>query len=244
MALYLNDKTSNGNNLTNNNAATEVTSSLPFAQSTSAVGLASASSQYLSAADSASLDLSTTGTIEFWIKFTSTPTAGNAFTVVAKDNQSTQRSYAVFFRNSGGTLRWEGIVFNGANVDYYSWNHAASTGTWYHIALTLDTTQASATTFELFINGSSQGNGSAITSDNIATITNSTASLTIGASGVPSEYVNGNMDEVRIWNTVRTSTQIANFRSVELTGSESGLVAYYPFESFLGGSNAIFFNQL
>lgn len=236
MALDLNDKTSNGNNLTNNNSATEYTTSLPFSQSTSAVAFASASSQYLSAADSASLDLATTGTIEFWINFASTPSSGTAFVLIAKDNQSTQRSFSIFLRNVGGSLKLEALILGNSTDDYYRWDWTPSTDTWYHVAVTIDTGNASATTFEAFINGVSQGNGTSVDAGNVTTITNSTASLTIGASGAPGEYVNGRMDDVRIWNTVRTGTQIANNRSIELTGSESGLVAYYPFEASLGAT--------
>jgi len=37
----------------------------------------------------------------------------------------------------------------------------------------------------------------------------------------------GSMDDIRVWNTARTATQINNSRLTELTGSEPGLVAYY-----------------
>lgn len=37
----------------------------------------------------------------------------------------------------------------------------------------------------------------------------------------------GLIDEVRIWNTVRTQAQIQEYICETLTGSESGLVAYY-----------------
>lgn len=42
-------------------------------------------------------------------------------------------------------------------------------------------------------------------------------------------YMNGNIDEVRIWNTARTCDEInANMKN-ELTGTENGLIAYYNF---------------
>ncbi|RAJ20054.1 LamG domain-containing protein [Pedobacter cryoconitis] len=45
-------------------------------------------------------------------------------------------------------------------------------------------------------------------------------------SGVLPNF-DGSMDDIRVWNTARTATQINNSRLTELTGSEPGLVAYY-----------------
>ncbi|MEO7309093.1 MAG: choice-of-anchor D domain-containing protein [Chitinophagaceae bacterium] len=59
---------------------------------------------------------------------------------------------------------------------------------------------------------------------------NTTSNLDIGRfSALGSAYFSGAMDEVRIWNTVRTCDQINQLRNCELTGSESGLVAYFTF---------------
>lgn len=45
---------------------------------------------------------------------------------------------------------------------------------------------------------------------------------------------NGRIDEFRIWNTVRTETQIRDNMNTELVGNESGLVGYWPLnERFL-----------
>jgi hypothetical protein len=44
----------------------------------------------------------------------------------------------------------------------------------------------------------------------------------------------GWIDDVRVWNYARSATEIANWMNCRLSGSETGLVAYYPFD----GSNA------
>ncbi|WP_047547008.1 LamG-like jellyroll fold domain-containing protein [Psychroserpens sp. Hel_I_66] len=44
-----------------------------------------------------------------------------------------------------------------------------------------------------------------------------------------SEYTNGNLDDVRIWNVARTAEQISASKNCELQGNETGLVAYYNF---------------
>ncbi|MCX2432381.1 beta strand repeat-containing protein, partial [Pedobacter sp. GR22-10] len=41
------------------------------------------------------------------------------------------------------------------------------------------------------------------------------------------DYFDGNMDDFRVWNTARTQAQLSSNRTVELTGTETGLVLYY-----------------
>ncbi|MGM9694252.1 MAG: LamG-like jellyroll fold domain-containing protein [Alloprevotella sp.] len=43
-------------------------------------------------------------------------------------------------------------------------------------------------------------------------------------------HLTGMIDEVRIWNATLDATSLANNRKLRLTGKESGLVAYFPFE--------------
>lgn len=48
------------------------------------------------------------------------------------------------------------------------------------------------------------------------------------------EYFNGKMDEVRVWNVVRTNVEINDNQDNCLTGNEAGLLAYYNFENGSG----------
>lgn len=57
----------------------------------------------------------------------------------------------------------------------------------------------------------------------------------IGASGgFGDRFFDGAIDEVRIWNVARTQQQLADNKTVDLTGSESGLVTYFPFNEGSG----------
>jgi hypothetical protein len=49
----------------------------------------------------------------------------------------------------------------------------------------------------------------------------------LGSLGGTTEFLTGSLDDVRLWNTVRTAQQIADNKDAELAGNESGLVAYY-----------------
>ena len=46
----------------------------------------------------------------------------------------------------------------------------------------------------------------------------------IGKQGPHDNYFRGTLNEFRIWNVVRTATEISNNMNTELTGNESGLV--------------------
>jgi len=75
-------------------------------------------------------------------------------------------------------------------------------------------------------------------SSNVGSIT--TNNLIVGArrstiSAENAEYTfdrgfNGQVDEVRVWNATMNGDLLTSNRKVRLTGSEDGLVAYYPFE--------------
>jgi hypothetical protein len=64
-----------------------------------------------------------------------------------------------------------------------------------------------------------------------------TNSPTVGGL-TTSRFLNGTLDEMRIWNVARTATQIADTYTCQATGSESGLLAYYRFNQGLAaGAN-------
>ena len=75
-------------------------------------------------------------------------------------------------------------------------------------------------------------------SSNVGSIT--TNNLIVGArrstiSAENAEYTfdrafNGQVDEIRVWNATMNGDLLTSNRKVRLTGSEDGLVAYYPFE--------------
>jgi hypothetical protein len=52
-----------------------------------------------------------------------------------------------------------------------------------------------------------------------------------------SEFMTGNLDDVRIWNVARTAAQISANKNCELQGNESGLVAYYKFNQGLDAAD-------
>ena len=139
------------------------------------------SSDYITVADSDSLDLTTDGTIETWAYFN---TINNTALVARSTN-------GYFFgMYSTGKITW------GKNgVDEVQSNATLIPNKWYHLAVT----RTGGINY-IYING---------VLDNSATKSNFdalTSAITIGGSGW---FLNGKMDEIRISNTARTANEIA-----------------------------------
>ncbi|TAE79470.1 MAG: hypothetical protein EAY81_11205, partial [Bacteroidetes bacterium] len=170
-------------------------------------------------------------TIECWVRF---------------NNFNNQEILSKSIAGSGTEL----LVFNG-NLGYFNMNATSgavsfinyatsnlATGVWYHIAAAWNGLDRA--TMRLYVNGVAVGTRTdvgALTNGN----TNPAGSFRIGtwsdASG--GRFFNGNIDEVRIWSSERTATQIANnYRTIiNNPSSEANLLAYYNFDNGIAGGN-------
>jgi hypothetical protein len=87
---------------------------------------------------------------------------------------------------------------------------------------------------EAFIDGVSMGTiptGTAIASND---------RISLGQewdNAASSDFFNGNIDELRIWNVARTQSEIQSNMSTTFTGSEPGLIAYYNFDQGITAGN-------
>jgi hypothetical protein len=62
---------------------------------------------------------------------------------------------------------------------------------------------------------------------------------TLGKYAWGSEYLNGCLDEVRVWKVARTQAEIQVFMNNAVPGNTTGLVVYYQFnQGIAGGNNA------
>jgi len=159
------------------------------------------------------------GTIEAWIK---TGDAGSSYRgIVVK-----QWAYGLFLRdNELIGFGWDG---NGEIPTDVILNDDA----WHHVAMSFN--------FDVEY-------GSKIYIDGVLVKTftyylnNQDSNLGIACGNVngTSSYqnFNGLIDEVRVWNTVRTASEIQATMNSELVGNESGLVTYYNFNQGVAGGN-------
>lgn len=154
-------------------------------------------------------------TLEGWVNLES---SGTFRTIVGNYNSGMQ----FLLRIDGGLPRF--WVDNGGGFKNVTGTSTIPVGTWTHIAGTWD-----GTTMKVFVNGILEG--SLPTTGAFPTVSNS---VRVGGSINGSEYMDGLIDDVRIWNIARTDADIKAFMSACLSGSESGLVAFYDFESGTG----------
>ncbi len=96
---------------------------------------------------------------------------------------------------------------------------------WTHIAIVRDLTNMK---LNWYING-------VLTNQVDATYSSATSGTNLWniGKGYAGNY-KGQIDEVRIWNTARTQTQIRDNMCKKIYGTESGLVAYYRFDGSSG----------
>ena len=195
---------------------------------TKSLDLELSSSQYASIADGSQTGLDITGniSIEAWIKIEQLPsTAGSSFYIISKE-QVNDRSYGLKLSGSNDKL----VMYYFSDVsDFTRYNSddsfvdADDVGTWIHIAISVN---VSAKTVQMYKNGSPINS----TSDSLLSISilDTSSKFSIGES-YGGDYFDGLIDEVRVWNDIRTGTEISDNYEKELVGDEAGLVGYWQF---------------
>ena len=194
------------------------TSTLSVAQQPGNALSVNGSSQYVLVPDNDALDLTNNFTVEAWIMPNSFNFLGG---IVSKWNVLNGQGFSL---RLGTTSPYTSIDFCGVTTA----NGLLTAGKWYHVAGVVNAGQVT-----IYIDGVSKQTGSPGYS-----LTSNSGALSIGRDyTVSPRYLNGNIDEVRIWNDVRTQAEIQANMFTELTpASESNLVAYYKCNESTGSS--------
>ncbi|MFA6571198.1 MAG: S8 family serine peptidase, partial [Bacteroidota bacterium] len=161
------------------------------------------------------LNLTNKITIEAWIY---PRNAGYMPRIVDKD------SY-MFFIHSDRSLRFYTLNENGKKGEIFTKPNLITYNTWNHVAATFD----GDSTIKLYINGVEQENINQTVPKGKMT-DNKGKKLYIGNKLWGGRAFNGSIDEVRIWNFVKTLPQLKSTMNNKLTGNETGLVAYWRFQ--------------
>ena len=161
--------------------------------------------------------------VECWVKPAQIATDWVGFVCKNEDKASGEGVFWLGQHSTDGKVRF-GVYLNGTSESYIDTDGAViSNGSWYHVAATYDGNYQ-----KIYINGTMVK-----TSSDLATVLPSgTSNYYIGLS--TAAYFAGRIDEVRIWNDVRTAAEIADNKDDELAGNESGLVAYYKMSDGTG----------
>jgi len=187
------EPTGTAQDLTDNNTVTSATGRI-----SNGAFFTSANSEYLSHADSA--DLSTTRMVAAWVKAT-TLTAGMVIVLYWSVSPSQQRSWRLWWDSSTGKFKYEvsgdGIVSTSIQATTFG---TPVTNVLYFVAGWIDTT---GNTLNISIN-----NGTVNSVAYSSGILNSTATFDIGARGAASDFWNGLIDEVGVWNRPLTAIEL------------------------------------
>ncbi len=146
---------------------------------------------YLDAGTSSLLNPSNDMTLETWVKFSQIKN----LTLFQKGNTAPPyKSYQLRYNRDYN--RFDFQYYDSAQTDITnSANYIPNVNTWYHLVVV-----RSGTGFKIYINGT-DSTSTAVTTSN--SIFSSNSALAIG--GVNNDWLNGNMDEVRISNTARSA---------------------------------------
>lgn len=102
-----------------------------------------------------------------------------------------------------------------------------TTGQWMHVAATR---QRSTGEIRVIVNGSLDGSLTPAQTNSLT----APSALTLGGNTIDGRYFIGYVDELRIWNVVRTPAEISSTMNQRLNGSEPGLVSYFRFDEGSG----------
>lgn len=165
-------------------------------------------------------------TLEAWVK---AENFGGYKTVIS--SRDSNLGYIIY---KGSDDKWQFWTGKSYRWDILNSTVAYSPGVWTHLAVTFeasgepDADGVYTGTKTIYVNGQLVAQAS-----NRKYKPNYVNSVYIGSGADAGEgwKIMGNVDDVRIWNVVRTTQEIQDNMSSELAGNESGLVAYYPMKA-------------
>lgn len=168
-------------------------------------------------------------TIEAWLKTTGTTSMGIVGCQDA-DNVWEVGEKSFYIDGSGKP------AFVGWGNEYIYSTLAVNDGAWHHVAVTWDYASGTTGVGRIYIDGIDRTGTVSYWANN-----DNAGTFTIGRpnNNESASNFNGSMDEVRIWNRALCLSEINNNMSCQLTGTETGLQAYYQFnQGSIGVSNA------
>ncbi|MFM7453142.1 MAG: LamG domain-containing protein, partial [Cyanobium sp.] len=180
----------------------------------------------------------------FWIKIPTISTTNNQWcSIISKIQDNSKRTYAIWLyggtnasTSDRGKILWQG--WTSSTTANHNHNVVSTTSLspnlWYHIAVTRQVNGLA----RIYINGAEENSAPFL---GVPASTSSTP-LKLGQSVLDlSSHIGfiGTIDELRIWNTVRSSQEISDFRTRQISTATPGLVLCYNFnQGTPSGSNA------
>ena len=197
------------------------------------------STQYWSIAqvDITGIDLTSDFTLETWVNIDQLPSsAGSPFSLFNKGTGDDSGGYRFILlsANDGARLYyWD----SSDNRTYMSSDAAIvvadDVGNWVHLAVSVDVSSQTAVFYKntaVQANTNNQTNASAVGA--------STDAFYIGQHGANNWYMDGKVDDSRVWSDIRSGAEISDNYNCSLDGDEAGLEGYWRFDNNGTDSNA------
>jgi hypothetical protein len=202
--------------------------------------------EYVTFGSASELQISGDLTLECWVNIPSAPSIAYGLITYGANGETepANQLYTLRLAYNAGNYRYQiaheygdeaspgDVVFTSQITPVY--------GQWVHIAVTRNT---STRTYRFYINGILDGqtlqynSGQEPTGGTSAVAILGALFASSGSGTTPSSYfLVGKMDEVRIWNTIRTQAQIQAYMCRKLAGSETGLQGYWRLDESSGTS--------
>ncbi|RKY97424.1 MAG: hypothetical protein DRQ13_04695 [Ignavibacteriae bacterium] len=178
---------------------------------------------YVQCGDSGSIGISNSLTIEAWIKVPSSFPAGSRVGNII-GNFAHSPNFNLEGHTNGRLRFW----WNGGELNIFTTNFDMRDDSWHHIAVIRDFTENEVI---FYVDGEIRR-----FYPNAGSNVDYQWPLRIGGDfranpGIP---FNGLIEEVRLWNVVRTEQEIRENMHLTLTGNETGLVSYWQFNEASG----------
>ncbi|MEP4598262.1 MAG: LamG-like jellyroll fold domain-containing protein, partial [Cyclobacteriaceae bacterium] len=181
-------------------------------------------------------------TIEAWIY----PEGGLTKTILTNSihagTGSTNLEPGEFWFNTASNTGGNGLTFTYIATNGIAATHSRTNiltfNEWNHVAVAFDGATGIA---NMWVNGVALTTTNTTGTSSQMGRTGSTLSIGKRHGGSGSAFFDGKIDEVRVWNSVRTTQDILSNKDVCLEGNESELIAYFDFEE---GTDAIISDQV
>ena len=180
---------------------------------------------YLTMGSQSALTITGDITVSVWVNIDSFVDNSSIIEyALPSENEADNFLYRITLESSGGIGNdiKIGHEYGAGSNEFATIDTNLSTGSWYHLAAVRDTT---AKTWTLYVNGSAKP---VFTYTNQAT--GGTSSVLNIARGGSATYFNGKIDEISIFNSVKSASDITAIynsgKPNDLSG-ESGLVGYW-----------------
>jgi len=205
-----------------------------------------ASSQHATLAVGGVTGLNMTGdrTIEFYAQFDDVPGNGVLYGATGfwAATPTTARNWMIFFQGTGsGNVEiraYTRLAAATASIKWQVTDYITITN-WNRYSLAFDISEAQASEWTLYTNGTDRGNGAIQNANNFASTTAATTgSFYVANWAAANRHFNGQIDDVRVWDDLRTAGEIAAAYNSELIGDEANLQGYWKLNNDWTDSSA------